>query len=89
LIARFLKTVNANEIFQWIKEAKTKIPELNELLEFMTANGLRLIEAVESYNLIIRLDKEGKLADYYNSEKEVLAHFRFKDTFIRNSKKCS
>jgi intergrase/recombinase len=87
IIARLLKTVNADEIFQWLKDARAKIPELSELLELMVLTGLRLIEAVESYNIIIKLDKEGKLRGYFNEEKEVLEHFRFKETFIRSSKK--
>jgi hypothetical protein len=87
IISRLLRNVDANGIFEWIKETRTRIPELRELLEFMVITGLRLIEAIESYNLIIRLSKEGELASYYNAEKEILEHFRFKETFIRNSKK--
>jgi len=87
IISRLLKNVDAQGIFQWIRDVKAKARELSDLMDFMLATGLRLIEAIESNNLIIKLDKEGKLSTYYNEDKEVLEHFRFKETFIRNSKK--
>jgi intergrase/recombinase len=87
VISRLLKTSNANEIFQWIREGKKKIPEICNLLELMAITGLRLVEAIECANLIIALSHNGKLNTYYNEEKQVLEHFRFKERFIRNSKK--
>jgi len=57
-------------------------------MDFMAITGLRLVEAIESYNLIIKLAKEGKLNEYYNEEKEALEHFRFKEIFLRKSKKA-
>jgi intergrase/recombinase len=87
IISRLLKNVNAGEIFQWIRDTKTNVPELNSLLDLMAITGLRLIEAIESINLIIHLNREGKLNTYYDVEKQTLEHFRFKETFIRNSKK--
>jgi len=36
---------------------------------------------------MIKLDKKEKLSTYYNEDREVLEHFGFKETFIRNSKK--
>jgi hypothetical protein len=87
VISRLLKTSNANEIFQWIREGRKKIPEIRNLLELMTITGLRLVEAIECANLIIALSKNGTLNTYYSEERQVLEHFRFKDRFIRNSKK--
>jgi intergrase/recombinase len=57
-------------------------------MDFITISGLRCVEAVESYNLIIDLSKQGKLGEYYDAEKELLEHFRFKQIFIRNNKKA-
>jgi len=57
-------------------------------MDFIAITGLRLVEAIESYNLIIKLAKEGKLNEYYNEEKEALEHFRFKEIFLRKSKKA-
>jgi len=53
----------------------------------MILSGLRLREAVNSYNLIIDLAREGRLSEYYNFENEALEHYRFKSLFIRRSKK--
>ena len=87
VISRLLKTSNADEIFQWINEGIQKIPEIRNLLELMSITGLRLVEAIESHNLIIALSNNGTLKSYYDEEKQVLEHFRFKEKFIRNSKK--
>lgn len=88
LIARFTKAEDHNAIFDWIKQVKAKCPELKDFMDFMTVTGLRFGEAVEGYNLIIRLEREGKLGEYFNSEKEILEHFRFKKIFIRRTKKA-
>ena len=53
----------------------------------MVATGLRLIEAIECYRLIITLNQQGTLSSYYNNERQIFEHFRFKSVFIRNSKK--
>ena len=87
VISRLLKTSSADEVFQWIKQGREKIPEIRNLLELMAISGLRLIEAIECTNLIIALSSDGTLHTYYNEEKQVLEHFRFKERFIRNSKK--
>jgi hypothetical protein len=47
--------------------------------------GLRPTEAVESARLI-QNDKTFK--DYYDPKSEVLSHFKFKDQFVRNTKKA-
>lgn len=49
---------------------------------------MRFLEAVQSYNLIIDLSRRGKLNDYYNEANETLEHFRFKEVFIRRTKKA-
>jgi len=53
----------------------------------MAITGLRLTEAIDCYNLIIQLAKEGKLNEYYNEEKGTLEHFKFKEIFLRKNKK--
>jgi len=68
-----------------VKRARS---ELSDFMDFIAITGLRLVEAIESYNLIIKLAKEGKLNEYYNEEKEALEHFRFKEIFLRKSKKA-
>jgi intergrase/recombinase len=88
LIARFTKAQDHSTIFDWVKLVKVKCPELEDFMDFMTATGLRFDEAVQSYNLIIKLSKEGKLKEYFNDETETLEHFRFKEVFIRRTKKA-
>lgn len=57
-------------------------------MDFMAATGLRYEEAVDAWNLIIKLNAQGKLGAYYNREKRVLEHFRFREIFIRRTKKA-
>ena len=74
-------------MFDWIKEVKEKLPGLSDFMDLMAITGMRLVEAVESYNLIIKLAKEGKLNKYYNEEKGTLEHFHFTGKFLRKGKK--
>jgi intergrase/recombinase len=55
-------------------------------IKFKALSGLRKSEAINAFNLIIELYKEGNLSKYYNSELESLEHFRYENTFIRGSK---
>jgi intergrase/recombinase len=57
-------------------------------MDFMAATGLRYEEAINSWNLIIKLNAQGKLGTYYSREKRALEHFRFGETFIRRTKKA-
>jgi intergrase/recombinase len=67
---------------------KAEIPKLRVFMDFIVQTGLRLEEAVNSYNLIIDLSKEGRLNEYYNFDNEALEHYRFKSLFIRRTKKA-
>jgi intergrase/recombinase len=88
IINRITKVENPDEIFNWIKQVKRARPELSVFMDFMAVTGLRLVEAVNSYNLIIKLNEEDRLGEYYNLEREVLEHFRFKEIFFRHTKKA-
>ena len=46
---------------------------------------MRFTEAINSYNLILQLASKGRLGEYFRDE--TLEHFRFKELFIRRSKK--
>jgi len=87
LISRMAHTENNENVLEWVKQVKAKIPKLSVFMDFMILSGLRLREAVNSYNLIIALAREGRLNEYYNFENEALEHYRFKSLFIRRSKK--
>jgi intergrase/recombinase len=88
LIDRLTRVRDSDEVFEWVRQVKTLRPDLRDFMDLITVTGLRFCEAVESYNLIIKLAGEGKLQHYYNEEKSVLEHFRFKKLFIRKSKKA-
>jgi len=87
VIARLTKVQNPDEVFEWIRQVKKARPDFETFMDFIAVTGLRLVEAVESYNLIVELAKEGRLNEYYDSEKEVLEHYKFKDRFLRKAKK--
>lgn len=88
VVDRLTKVVDVNDLYQWIRQVGAERPELTCFLEFMAITGLRLTEAVNSFNLIVELSGKGKLADYYDAEKEVLEHYKFKDKFLRKGKKA-
>ena len=88
IIARLTKVVDPNEVFEWIKEVKRANPDFEDFMDLMAFTGLRLVEAVRCYNLIIGLAREGRLSEYYNEENGCLEHYKFKDLFIRSSKKA-
>ena len=93
IIARLIKysengSGNSNELFEWIKAVKQKIPDFAVFIDFTIATGLRLDEAINSFRLIVELSEQGKLSQYYNAERCVLEHFRFKAIFIRRTKKA-
>jgi intergrase/recombinase len=88
VIDRLTKVKNPDEVFEWVREVKAKRDDLKTFMDFISVSGLRLDEAVHSYNLIIELSRKGKLNEYYNEQTETLEHFRFKEVFIRKSKKA-
>ena len=87
LISRMAHTENNGEVLEWVEQVKINEPRLSVFMDFMVLSGLRLREAVNSYNLIIDLAKAGRLSEYYNEENEALEHYRFKGLFMRRSKK--
>jgi len=88
VIDRLVKVKDPDEVFQWIRMVKQRRPDISVFMDYIAITGLRLDEAVQSYNLIIKLSKQGKLNEYYNEANECLEHFRFKEIFIRKSKKA-
>ena len=87
LIERMLRAVDQGDIIAWIIEVK-KVAGDAGFLDFMAVTGLRYGEAISSWNLMIQLEKQRQLSVYYKAENNVLEHFRFKDLFLRSSKKA-
>jgi len=88
MIDRLQKVKDPNQIYAWIKETKEARPDLSDLLDLMAYTGLRLSEAINSYNLIIELHGKKKLREYYNDETQTLEHFKHKEIFLRTTKKA-
>lgn len=97
-IDRITNTKNPEEIWTWIKQVKSELPEYAEFMDLMAVSGLRYIEAVHSFNLISELTESGKLelqregknyqGGYYNREISSLEHFWFREIFLRSTKKA-
>ena len=90
-LASFLRLFNANgnNTIQWYKEAMSKLRDNEALFTmFLLHSGLRTSEAIHSFNLIIKLYREGKLSEYYDAELQVLCHFKYPQLFIRRIKNC-
>jgi hypothetical protein len=88
VIDRLNKVGDADQVFSWIREVKELRPELTEFLDLMAVTGLRMVEAVNSYKLIIDLVEKNQLDKYFNAANSTLEHYRFKDLFLRKSKKA-
>ena len=83
----FLRIVNNNhsDLGQWYSEMQKIIRQEEKLyLKFVLTTGLRKAEAIKSFNLIIKLHKEGKLDSYFKDG--ILEHFRYPELFFRKTK---
>ncbi|MBS7656946.1 hypothetical protein KEJ33_03375 [Candidatus Bathyarchaeota archaeon] len=87
IIERMANVQSGGDVLDWVRLVKRRVPKLTVFLDFMVYSGLRLREAVNSWNLIIQLSREYRLGEYYNDKSEALEHYRFKGLFIRRSKK--
>jgi hypothetical protein len=71
---------------QYIREIQPILqPNERLFVKFLAITGLRKNEAITSFNMIIELNREGKLCEYYNEELSVLEHFKYK-IFLRRTK---
>ncbi|MCW4008826.1 MAG: hypothetical protein NWF09_09100, partial [Candidatus Bathyarchaeota archaeon] len=87
-IERLTNVEDPEEVWKWVRVVKQERPELKEFMDLMAVSGLRFIEACNSFNLIIRLKLDNKLDTYFKADKSALEHFKFKEIFIRKSKKA-
>jgi integrase len=70
-----------------LKEVLPKLPTVDRVpLVFAALSGLRPSEACKACGLVYQLNKEGKLADYYDSELSMLQHYKYPQPFLRNTK---
>jgi intergrase/recombinase len=79
---------NSNgKVLEWLRQAEAVLGEdYATFLKFAQVSGLRTSEAIESFNLIIKLNHEGKLEEYFNRSLSTLEHFAYPKTFLRQTK---
>jgi hypothetical protein len=71
---------------EWYKSALAVLNENERLyLRFMLLSGVRAMEGVNSFNLIVELGSK-YTQEYYNESTGFLEHFKYPKLFIRNSK---
>ena len=84
----FMRIFNNNhsDLIEWYHKAINVLSDNEKLyLRFMLLSGVRKNEGILSFNMIITLNKQNKLNEYFNSETSVLEHFKYKQ-FLRNTK---
>jgi intergrase/recombinase len=90
-LSAFLRILNASnsDVMTWYKSTNPLLRENERLfVKFLLHSGLRCSEAIHSFNLIIELSSENRLSEYYDSELNVLCHFKYPKLFIRRTKCC-
>jgi intergrase/recombinase len=84
---RILNNKNKDDVIEWVKLCQKGFDNTYAtFVKFALFTGIRKSEAIEAFNLIVRLSKDGRLSDYYKAELETLEHFRYPDKFIRGTK---
>jgi hypothetical protein len=86
----FLRIVNNNHsnLGEWYGTAQDILRDNEKLWsKFTLLTGLRKQESINSFNLIVELSEQNRLSEYYNSELEILEHFKYADLFLRATKK--
>jgi intergrase/recombinase len=88
-LSAFLRILNASnsDVMTWYRSAISMLRDNERLFaKFLLHSGLRTSEAINSFNLIIELARDNKLLEYYDSELNVLCHFKYPKLFIRRTK---
>ena len=84
----FLRTMTSKDgLVEWVRECMDVLDKSKStFIRYLAISGIRTGEAIKSFNLIMKFDREGRLDEYYNRELKALEHFRFEKEFIRGSK---
>jgi len=85
LIIKRLLSNSRKDLKEWINNVKSRVPSLSLYLDFLIATGLRHIEAINSWNIIITLSSNERLQEYFKNS--ILEHYRYPNIFIRRTKK--
>jgi len=84
----FLRMIRAKDgLVDWIKDCIEVLDENQAtFVKFVMFSGIRAGEAVNSFNMIVKLHHKDKLEEYYNREFQNLEHFKYPVTFLRGKK---
>ncbi len=88
-ISTFLNILSNHndDIPKWYRETSAILGNNYKVfLRFVALTSLRKGEAINSFNLIQRLAKEGRLEEYYDAKLSMLKHYQFKSLFCRTTK---
>jgi hypothetical protein len=84
---RMAKQDNKNDVVGWVKKCIGSFDSsYATFVKFVCLTGLRLGEAINSFNLLVRLSKRGRLSEYFNGDLCCIEHFRYPEMFIRGKK---
>ena len=90
-IATFTRIFSSNAhdgLGKWYNDARAVLNENEKLyLRYMALSGLRAMEGINSFNLIVGMGSKYS-TEYYNENTKFLEHFRYPKLFLRNSKNC-
>ena len=89
VIKSFLRILKASDsnILTWYKEASNIIRVHEQTyLKFLILSGLRKEEGINAFNKIIQLRNDDRLGEYYDNNLKCLLHFKYPETFLRNTK---
>jgi hypothetical protein len=87
----FLRILNASnsDVLSWYSSTMPFLRNNEQLFsKFLLCSGLRINEAINSFNLIIKLNSEEALNQYFDESLSCLCHFKYPKTFIRRTKNC-
>ena len=77
-----------SDVLKWLSRVCEILDDrdLSTFLRFCALSGLRKGEAVNSFNLMVELQRNGLSGEYYDLDTETLEHFRYPKLFLRNTK---
>ncbi|MEM2129698.1 MAG: integrase [Candidatus Bathyarchaeia archaeon] len=76
-----------SDILEWYKKAVNVVRDCEKLyLKYVMVTGIRKEEAINSFNLIIKLARENRLSEYYDRGLNCLMHFKYPKLFLRTTK---
>ena len=85
-VQTFTRIFNSNAhkgLGKWYRNALTVLKENEQLyLRFMLLSGVRAMEGVKSFNLIVKLGSK-YTEEYYNENTGFLEHFKYPELFLR------